>query len=105
MKIRWLELAEEDLEFIYQFYAKDKSTKIANKLYNDILDAVDSLADFPLMAPVELDLSDDNEEFRSLLVRRCYKVIYFVEDEFIYIAAVWDCRTEPKTNISRTNDL
>ena len=44
MKILWLELAEEDLESIYQFYAKDKSIKAANKIYNDILDATDSLA-------------------------------------------------------------
>ena len=62
MKILWLELAEEDLESIYQFYAKDKSIKAANKIYNDILDATDSLANFPQMAPIVSDLSDYEEE-------------------------------------------
>ena len=29
MKVLWLELSEEDIESIYQFYAKDKSIKAA----------------------------------------------------------------------------
>ena len=68
MKILWLKLAEEDLESIYLFYKKDKSIKAANKIYNDILDATDSLANFPQMAPIEPTLSDDGDEYRSLVV-------------------------------------
>ena len=101
MKILWLELAEEDVESIYQFYAKDKSIKAANRIYNDILDATDSLADFPQMASIEPELSDDGEEFRSLVVRKHFKIIYFIESDSIYIAAVWDCRQNPQTNVNK----
>ena len=100
MKIFWLELAEEDAEAIYQFYAKDKSVKAANKIYNDILDATDSLADFPQMASIEPELSDDEEESRSLVVQRHFKIIYFIEYDSIYIAAIGDCRQNPKTSIT-----
>lgn len=101
MRILWLELAEEDLDSIYQFYAKDKSTKAAYKIYNEILDAAESLADFPQMASIELDLSEVGEEYRSLIVRKYFKLIYFIEEESIFIAAVWDCRQNPQTNIKK----
>ena len=101
MTICWLELAEEDIESIYLFYAEDKSVKAANKIYNDILDATDFLAKFPQMAPVEPILSDDGEEYRSLVVQKHFKVIYFIECDSIYIAAVWDCRQDPQANISK----
>lgn len=101
MRILWLELAEEDLDSIYHFYAKDKSVKASNKIYNEILDATETLADFPKMASIELDLSEDGDEYRSLVVGKYFKVIYFIEDDSIYIAAVWDCRQSPNTNISK----
>ena len=101
MNIHWLPLAEEDLEIIYQFYTKDKSSKAANKIFNEILDAVDSLANFPKMAPIEPDLSDDEEEYRSLVVLKLFKVIYYIEFTSIFITAVWDCRQSPKANISK----
>lgn len=101
MNILWLELAEEDLDSIYQFYAKDKSIKVAYKIYNEILDVAESLADFPQMASIELDLSEEGEEYRSLIVRKHFKLIYFIENESIYIAAVWDCRQNPQTNVSK----
>lgn len=101
MKIFWLEFAEEDLDSIYHFYAKDKSIKAAYKIYNEILDAAESLADFPQKAAIELGLSEEGEEYRSLIVRKHFKLIYFVEAESIYIAAVWDCRQNPQTNISK----
>ncbi len=100
MRILWLELAEEDLDSIYLFYAKDKNIKDVHKIYNEILDA-ESLADFPQMASIELDLSEEREEYRFLIVRKYFKLIYFIEDESIFIAAVWDCRQNPQTNIKK----
>jgi hypothetical protein len=53
------------------------------------------------MGPIEWDLSEKDEEYRSLLVRKYFKIIYFIENENIYIAAVWDCRQDPYTNINK----
>ena len=107
MKIRWLELAKSDIKTIHDFYAKDKSVKVANKISKEIVQASRSLTNFPYMASVEFELSDKRgQEYRSLLVSKHYKVIYFIEGDFIYIAAVWDCRTDPRFNIGRVkNDL
>lgn len=89
------------LDSIYQFYINTKNTKTAIKIFNEILDAVDTLIDFPQKGPVEDELSGHQGEYRSLLVRKHYKVIYYLEDETIFIAAIWDCRQNPQTNVSK----
>lgn len=95
MKIIWLPLAQEDLDRIYNFIA-DKSEMSAINIYNEILDSVEPLKEFPQMAQIESILSDQPEAFRSLIVREIYKVIYYIEDKTIFITSVWDCRQNPK---------
>ena len=57
------------------------------------------------MVSVEFELTDKRgKEYRSLLVRKHYKIVYFIEGDFIYFAAVWDCRTDPHFNIDRINN-
>ena len=55
MNTRWLESAERDIDLIYDFYALDKNIKVADKIYNKIVDASYSLINFPLMAPLILN--------------------------------------------------
>ena len=65
------------------------------------MDAVDALGAFPQMGPIEWDLSEKGEEYRYLVIRKYFKVIYFVEPDAVYIAAVWDCRQSPQVNINK----
>lgn len=95
MKLIWTAFAAEQLESIYVFI-KDKSEMAAAGIYNDILDEVDSLLHFPYMAPVETLLSEFTESYRSLVVRNIYKVVYYINNETIYIVAVFDCRQNPE---------
>jgi plasmid stabilization system protein ParE len=94
MAVIWLPHAELDLDNIY-FYYESKSPQAAAKLVADIVRATMRLPDFPQMAAREPLLADQPEEFRALLVRKRYKVIYHIEDETIFISTVWDCRRNP----------
>lgn len=47
------------------------------------------------MAPIEPLLQERKEVFRSLVVRKNYKVIYYIQNTIIYIADIWDCRQDP----------
>ena len=51
------------------------------------------------MAAKEWLLEEFSREYRSLVVMRKYKVIYFIEDEIVHISAIWDCRRNPDTLI------
>jgi plasmid stabilization system protein ParE len=95
MNLKWTIVAETQLENIYNFI-KARSERAATRVYNDILDEASILVNFPYMAPVEPVLSDFPEMYRSLVVRRIYKVTYYVENDEIIIAAIFDCRQRPE---------
>jgi plasmid stabilization system protein ParE len=94
MKIIILPDAETHLNAIYDF-VRIKSVNAATALFNNILDEIDRLADFPLIAAVEPLLSECPETFRALIIRPSYKVVYYIEDNTVYVVAVWDCRQNP----------
>jgi len=97
MKIKFLIAAEEHLDDIYNHIA-EKSEQAAIKLYNDFLDEIEILQNFPQIAAVEPLLINEPQNFRALVVRHNYKVIYYIEKDTIYIAAIWDCRQSPERN-------
>ena len=57
------------------------------------------LADNPYLGPVEPLLADRMQTYRSVVVAKLNKMVYYVEDDdkIIYVVAFWDCREEPAT--------
>ncbi|GHT32645.1 hypothetical protein FACS18945_3910 [Bacteroidia bacterium] len=96
MKVLWTAFAESQLEGIYD-YIQVKNQQAAADIYNDILDESAMLARFPRLAPIEPLLSEFPEAYRSLVVRRNYKVVYYIENEtIVYVVSVFDCRQAPQ---------
>lgn len=50
------------------------------------------------MGPIEPALKDFSEKYRSLVVRRLFKLIYRidVENQLVIIITIWDCRQSPE---------
>ena len=66
-------------------------------MHDGILEEVVLLVDFPLMAPVEPMLEGMSKIYRSLVVAKgLFKVVYFTENQHIYITHIWNCRMDPK---------
>jgi plasmid stabilization system protein ParE len=97
MTIKFLIAAEDHLDDIYNML-EEKSQRSAIVLYNSILNEIERLRNFPKIAQIEPVLINEPQEFRSLVVQRNYKVVYYIEEDTIYIAAIWGCRQNPKTN-------
>jgi len=95
MVIEWADRAKWRLRSIFDYYNLVAGREIATALVTDIKNAVKSLLKFPKMAAVEPYLIEFPQEFRSLVVRRHFKVIYFVTETKIYIVTIWDCRQNP----------
>jgi plasmid stabilization system protein ParE len=94
MVVIWTPNAEKRLDEIYCFY-EAKSKQVARKLIADLRNATQVLVAFPYMAMIESNLTGNRETYRSLVVRRFFKVIYYVENDTVYIFTVWDCRQNP----------
>ena len=96
MKVLWTISAENQLDSIYD-YIQIQNTCAAIEIYNDIVDESAMLAHFPLMGVIEPLLSEFSEGYRSLIVRRNYKIVYYIDSEtIVYVVAIFDCRQNPE---------
>lgn len=96
LNVVWYEEAVEELEEIYNFYFL-KSPTVAVSIYNSILSETRYLQHFPNIASVEPLLADKKELYRSLVTKDgLFKIIYYVEDENVYITRVVCCRADPQ---------
>ncbi|SDH07608.1 type II toxin-antitoxin system RelE/ParE family toxin [Psychroflexus sediminis] len=102
LKIIWSELAESELDDIYEFYEKIASIKVAKKLVNAIINEPNKLIKTPEIGEKEPFLKHREIEYRYLVFRN-YKLIYSVDYKkgCIKIADVFDTRQNP-INLNRT---
>lgn len=101
MVIIWLPKAQQHLKDIYLFYKESRSLKAAVKVRQEIYSSVTPLKKFPQMAPIEIFSTKTTEEYRSLVVGKYFKVVYYISNQRIYISAIFDCRQDPKRNESK----
>ena len=89
-EIRWLKRASDELEAIFQFYTRLAGEEVARRRIWMIVHSVDHLETMPF-------LGKKDEEFTQIrnyryLVVLAYKIYYFVEDDKVFVASIWDCR-------------
>ncbi|MDQ3394358.1 MAG: type II toxin-antitoxin system RelE/ParE family toxin [Bacteroidota bacterium] len=94
MKIEWSVLAENQLRSIYEYYYLKTSPSIAKISTNKIIEKVSILKKNPYVGQKEELLIDYPEDFHYL-VEGNYKIIYWIKEQTITIAAVFDCRQNP----------
>lgn len=92
--IKWSELAENQLHDIFDYYYLKANLRIAKKIVKQIIQKVDYLYSNPKLGTKESLLEKYSQEFRYL-VEGNYKIIYWIDENIITIAAVFDCRQNP----------
>ncbi|MBB4037078.1 plasmid stabilization system protein ParE [Dysgonomonas hofstadii] len=98
MVIKWLAPSRQSLKDIVAYYKKEYAENAALKLITEIRTSVERLKEFPELAAVEPLLMSRDKTYRSLVVTKTYKVIYYIENDIINISDIWDCRQSPETN-------
>ena len=85
MKIYWSDVAEADLDDIYDYIARDVPY-YAELFVDRLIDATDKLEDHPRIGrPVPE--ADQRDDIRELIIQG-YRIIYLVADEEIQILTV-----------------
>jgi plasmid stabilization system protein ParE len=103
-EIKWHDSAREHLRKIFNFNIDHFSESYAYSILGEVLGEVQDLENFPQKGAPELLLEGREYEYRRLVIREQYKVIYFLVDDEAHIAAVWDVRRDPKTLIQLVVD-
>ena len=103
-EIKWHDSAREHLRKIFNFNIDHFSESYAYSILGEVLGEVQDLENFPQKGAPELLLEGREYEYRRLVIREKYKVIYFLVDDEAHIAAIWDVRRDPKTLIQSVVD-
>ena len=88
--IQWTRRASSDIDHIYRFYLEKAGARIASSRLLKIKRDIAHLKSMPNIGPLDSDYPH-TPTFRYLTVLS-YKVYYFVEEQDVFIAAIWDCR-------------
>ena len=94
LKVFWTDTAIEKLEDIFDYYKNKASIQVARSIVGTIVDSTINLERQPKIGQVEELLINRTNEYRYL-VSGNYKIIYWIDEPYIKIATVFDCRQNP----------
>jgi len=102
MKIRWHKRAAAQLHQVEQYVLRDFGEHVRQEFMDEVEQAVLSLADMPELGKIDPLFVHRKQAYRSIIVRRLNKVVYYVKDDMLHVAAFWDTRREPRGQATQT---
>lgn len=95
MVVIWTEDAITQFRATYRYLLGVAGKNVAKRMANKIESTAAKLATHPKMGAVEEYLKQMPEGYRSFVVHKNYKLAYHIENQTIYISALFDCRQNP----------
>ncbi len=96
MKIIWSPKALRELENCVRYIYHEFGKQATDNFYKELERCETLITNNPEIAYREPLLENKRKIYRSIIVRKHSKLVYFVENNIIYIADLWDTRREPK---------
>lgn len=96
MRVRWNELAKEQLRHTAQYIQKEFGQIARDDFMSKIRQADKLLGRNPYMGIKEPLLLNIPTEHRSIVATKHNKIVYKIIENHIEIIAFWDVRREPK---------
>jgi len=87
--------AIEHLEAIFDYYKNRANVGVAQNMVQSLTNATIILKTNPTIGQIEEFLKRRKYQYRYLVIGN-YKIIYRITDTYVMIAAVFDCRQNPK---------
>ena len=101
MKIIWTESAQQSQDAAATYIFDEFGAMPLIDFYKNLDEIEEDLSDFPELGRIEPLLQDRSKSYRSLVATKYNKIIYYVDDDKIYIVDFWNARREPKAQVSR----
>ena len=95
IKVFWTQTALNNLEDIFEYYKFKATLNIAQNIVKEIVKSTIRLQNSPKIGKVEELLKEREIEYR-FIIHSNYKIIYWIEESYIKIAAVFDTRQDPE---------
>lgn len=94
MEIRSSKLFKQQVIDLLSYLKVTYGLSIASRVKRELEEKIFLLKSFPYMGTIELLLEEEPLTYRYLIVKH-NKILYTVEDDYIFIHLLWDCRQDP----------
>lgn len=101
MKIVWSARASDELMHVAQYLAEEFGKRAVERMIQETQKWVSRLELHPEIGRPEPLLADKKIKYRSLIFTKHNKMIYYIHDETIRIADIWDMRRNPSVLANR----
>lgn len=95
MRVIWTNTANRSLEYIFTCSQDFYSRRMLKNLNRDIKHAEMLLSDNPYLGAIEPIAEGLDFEYRHVVLSKPFKLIYFIFDQCLYVADIWDVRQSP----------
>lgn len=102
MIVSWSKRAAKSAQATAIYIYKEFGNKSSRQFLSELSHVSQLLENNPYLGQIEPLLLNKKKQYRSIVVNRLNKIVYYIKGETIHVAAVWDTRKEPK---SQAKDL
>ena len=97
MNVKWNRKAEKQFDDAIFYCQNVFGESSAKKFFHKVAQYIPRLSANPLIGKVEPLLADKPITYRSIVVHKHFKLIYYIDqpNAILYIADLWDTRREP----------
>lgn len=103
MKVEWDSKADRARESIADYICESFGAKRMRQFRREVDQAVKMIVRHPNIGPIDPLFADRPKTYRSVIVGGLSKMVYSVEGDVIVIAAMWDCRRDPESQVAGVN--
>lgn len=96
MRAEFTDKAIAHLTAIIDSHLEYCGERSAVRFSNQVDDKIQMLLKFPESGHLEPLLNDRKIPYRTKLINKRYKMIYYIDDDILWIAAIWDMRMHPQ---------
>lgn len=95
MRVKWLHSANKGRQDVAGYIRMKFGEERKNIFLQHVRQTTQRLKQYPDIGRVDPMFVDLSRSYRSIVIDGLSKLVYFVEDDVIYIAAFWDTRRLP----------
>lgn len=101
MKVIWHPIAEMAKLQVADYIRSQFGFKRKKAFMQEVRQMTQMLKRSPHIGQIDPLFNDRARTYRSVIVNGLNKLVYYIEDDTIYISAFWDTRTEPNEQAAR----
>lgn len=101
MRVVWHPRAKEVRDQIANYISRQFGRKSKIHFLQDVRETTQLLKSSPNIGIIDPLFIDRSKTYRSVIIHGLSKMVYYNEDDIIYIAAFWDTRREPNAQAAQ----